>query len=767
MRNSQKSSIGQSEVVGVILILGITFTGISIILVTGNPTLDDTKDLARTSAAENSFSLLDERMSSAALSRAKKKRFTLNLQSGEMTISPDDGEMRIYSSPPALVWSESPGASDATHVLNFTVVGGSELVGNDTNPRELSEITVRYPPGEGFNTSGVDVTDVTDVGIDTDADGSIDKSLSVSGTSGFGNLLNIQFSSGGRLNETDLITLRYDDVVQPARYEGPPGVRITVRNDDGDSVKKESNIRVGNGVPQPVTQIDTEIPMGKIEYETSSSVIAYQNGGVWTKPKDEDRISRVVSKPEVYYEGNTLTASVINLTNAADISLGGNPSLTATNTENVRIFPEMGTQRTNPLQDRNVYIDINTTYYNAWSSYFESETVGDVVDVKGDGDRRTVAVELSPLPDTVFNQAILARNGNLTLTNTSVDSYDSAVSDYSPGFRFGNADIGTEGNVSLENRSGTSYELSRVYGDVMSNDSVIMQNRTVVNGNIKAYGYPGAPNGENISVDGSGCRIDGTLVAPGTIGAPNCPSSSKTEREPDEPLSPLITLPDTDVLFDDEINQRISDYSDEGTYLPPDNAGGGPITVSPGNYYVNETSDTDSGNSNELDWDDETVRFNTEGGPINIAVSSDSDAELRLQDMEIEVEGDNRVRIYSGNTSTALGPLNTPKILFDNVTMDTPEDRGDLFSLFVHSTDSGDVTNITFEEGAEFYGSLYAPDTNEIQVSNSDIHGAMVVGEADIVDSGVHYDQQLRDPAAEGTSAVNYLHVTDNRVRVR
>jgi hypothetical protein len=131
--------------------------------------------------------------------------------------------------------------------------------------------------------------------------------------------------------------------------------------------------------------------------------------------------------------------------------------------------------------------------------------------------------------------------------------------------------------------------------------------------------------------------------------------------------------------------------------------------------------------------------------------------------MEIEVEGDNQVQIYSGNGSALV---NTPKILFDNVTMDT-DDRGNLFGISVRSTGPGEVTNITFEEGAEFYGSLYAPDTNEIQVSNSDIHGAMVVGEADIVDSGVHYDQQLRDPAAEGTSAVNYLHVTDNRVRVR
>jgi len=752
--------VAQSEVIGIILILGITFTGISIILVTGNPSLEDTKELARTSTAENGMALLDERISSAALSRSDKKRLTLNLQSGEMSVSPEAGSMKIYSSPPALLWSESPDANDAVHVLNFTVEGGSDLVGNDTNPKRLRGITVTYPSGAGFDVTG---SDVVTSGIDTDMDGRTEGSPGVPGSGESyptQNRLRIDFNenSAGRLNETNLITVRYNGIEQPSGG-GEYDVRIAVENDDGNTVKKSATVTLGDGVSEPVRQIDTQVSMGSIEYETEDSVVAYQNGGVWTKLKGEDRISRTVSKPEVYYGGNTLTASIINITNAADISLGGSPSLTATNTENVRVFPKRGTQKTNPLTDRNVYIDVSTSYYNAWSSYFETETVGDVVDIEGTGETRTVGVELSPLPDTVYNHAVLTRNGNLTLTNTTVDSYDAAVSDYSTRFRFGNADITAAGNITLENETGTSALLSRVYGDVLAGDRVLMENRTVVNGSVKARGHPGAPGGENITIEGTGCRVQDRLKAPGTIDS-NCDSSQEDERMPSE------SLPDIE-LVDDEIDERIEEYSDNPNYLP-DGDGKSVVNVSSGNYYVDEDHDTSASGTGQLYWNGKTVRFETDGGPINIAVKNGSDSVLRPSNTVLEIDGTNPVRIYSGNYSTSI--TSQPKIEFENITMKTPGNRTDLFTVFVHSTKGGfftQYTNVTVRGGSEFYGTLYAPDSDHVQVTDSEVHGAIVAGEADIVNSGIHYDQQLRDPAAEGVSAVNYLHVTDNRVRVR
>ena len=763
----ERSRVAQSEVIGVIIILGITFTGISIILVTGNPTLDDTKDLARTSTAENGLSLLDERVSSAALSGSEKKQFTLNLQSGELSVSPEGGNMRIYSAPAADVWSRdpSPGASGVVHVLNFTVEGGSELVGNDTNPRNLDSITVRYPTG--FDVGGVD-GDHGFEGIDSNIDGNIDKPISVDSTSPGSSEFVINFDGGTVLNETDMITIEYDDIDQPSACGGRDpnecDVNVTVENDDGDTVTKETTVEIGPDARPPVRQIDTEVSMGKIEYETTDSVIGYQNGGVWTKPEGEDTISRTISKPEVYYDGNTLTASIINITNAADIALGGTPSMTATNTRNKRVFPVMGTERTNPLNDRNVYVEVNTSYYNGWSNYFERETVGDVVDVSGTGGTRTVRVELSPLPDTVYNQAIVATKGELTLANTTVDSYDSSVSDYSPRYRFGNANTFAEGNITLENETGTSALLSRVYGDVLSNDRVVMQNRTVVNGSVKARGYPGAPGGENITLKGSGCRVQEKLVTVDTsnadIGAPDC-GTDKIEKKGN--VEEIESLPKID-LVDSEIQERVEEYSNSPNYLP-DGSSTSVVNVSAGNYYVDDTHDTSAPGSGQLDWSNKKIRFETDGGPINIAIKNGTDTLFQIRDTEFEVEGDNPVRVYSGNMSTSLS--NFPKIEFQNITMDTRGSRTDLFTVFLHSTRSGYRTNVTMKEGTEFYGTLYAPDSKYVQVAGSEVHGAMVVGEADIVDSGVHYDQQLRDPAAEGTSAVNYLHVTDNRVRVR
>jgi hypothetical protein len=745
-------TVGQSEVIGVILILSITFTGISIILLSGNPTLEDTKDLARTSTAENGLSLLDERVSSAALSGAEKKKFSLNLQSGELSVSPDDGKIRIYSAPPVNVWSTSPSASDATHVLNFTVEAGSDIAGNETDPGELRSITVRYPAG--FDVGSADADDGFE-GIDTDIDGSLEKSLSVdtnTGTTEF----TVEFDGGTSINESDMISLEYGGIDQTGVGSGEYSVEVIVENKDGETVERQSTVQIGDDAEPPVRQIDTTVTMGKIEYETTDSVVAYQNGGVWRKPKDEDSVSKTISKPEVYYNGNTLTASIINITNTADIALGGTPSMTATNTNNERVFPVRGTERRNPIGDRNVYVEVNTSYHQAWSEYFERETVGDVVDVEGSGDTRTVRVELSPLPDTVFNQAVVARNGNLTITNTTVDSYDSVASDYSETFRFGNADVAAGGNVSLENETGTTAYLSRVYGDVISADRVVMQNRTMVNGSVKAYGYPGPPEGQNITVQGTGCRIEGELVAPGTIGA----TCTNKDNEPETGALPaLITDRDSQVLVDDEIQQRIDEYSNSPTYLP-DGDGKAVVNVTPGNYYMNDTSD-----AKKLEWDSDPdkIRFVTDGGPINIAMENGTGTRLLFDDVAVKVDGTNPVRVYSGNASSTQ-----PKIRFENASMETDGDRTDLFTIFVQSSRAFfDDTKVTMTDGTEFYGTIYAPDTNEVQVSNSEIHGAMVVGEADIINSGIHYDQQLRDPAAEGTTAVNYLHVTDNRVRVR
>lgn len=726
-------TLAQSEVIGVIIILGITFTGISIIWVTGNPSLEDTKDLARTSTAQNGLTVLDERVSSAALSGAEKKRFTLNLQSGELSVSPEGGSIRIFSSSPSevLAVNADPGVTDAVHTLNFTIEEGSPIAGNATDAAHLKEITVRYT--SDFDVGGSDGSHGTE-GIDTNLDGSIDRSLNVLNTNEIGsNVLEFEFAPNVELNATHRITMQYDDIDHPS-VSGEYDMSVTVRNDEGEAVTKEMTFEVGEDVEPPVRQIDTRVSMGKIEYETDDSVLAYQNGGVWRKLKEDDELSRTISKPEVYYDGNTLTASIINITNSADISLGGRQSLTATNTENDRVFPVRGTQRTNPLQDRNVYIEVNTSYYNAWSEYFESETVGDVVEVVGSGEQRTVRIELSPLPDTVFNQAIASRSGNVTLRNSLVDSYDSSVSDYSTRFRFGNADITAGGNLSLEEEGSPS----RVYGNLLSDDRVFVSNGSIVNGSVKAHGYQGAPNGENITVaeSGGGCRVQNSLVAPGVVGAPDCPPSSKTEEFPSE------TVPNPEFI-DQEIDERIAEYNDS---LP-----GGP-TIGPGNYIVD---------SDETFFND--VTFDTTGGPVNIAVNN-SDY-LGFVGNTVEINGTYPVRVYSGNSTTAID--NIPKIEFDGATMDVENNRTDLFTVFVRSTRPIDETNVTVQGGSEIYGTVYAPDVDNMQITGSTLHGAVVTDAVDVANSAIHYDQRLRDPEAEGISAVNYLHVTDNRVNIR
>jgi len=738
-----RSLAAQSEIIGVVLILGITFTGISIIWVTGSPSLESTKDLSRSLSAENSISLLDERVSSAALSGAGHKKVTLNLGSGDLSVSPTEGTIRVYSAPSLRVLPKNPSPSEdnVNHVLNFTVESGSSL-----NGVTLDNVTVRYPPG--FDTGGVNNND--DAGIDTDIDGTAEKTVGydADGTGPNSRTVEVDFVDDETVNETDLVTVEIEDVDNPSSA-GDYEVEAVVSGESGDSVTKKTGVEITEDPPRTARQIDTTIEMGKIEYESEDSVVAYQNGGVWKKEKGETDYSKRVSKPELYYQQNTLTGSIINVTNTATISLSGTPSLTVENAGNERIFPKTGTERTNPLGDENVYVEVNTSYHEAWSDYFESETVGDVVEVEGTGNRRAVRVELSPLPDAVFNQAVVAQDGDLNVTNTTVDSYDSTVSEYSPQLRFSNADIAANGNVSI--RNGSSPVETRVYGGVLSGGRVTVEPETGVRGGVKAYGSASAPGGENITADGSPCPVGGDLVAPGVIGAPNCPLSQKDNRIPDE------NLPSRD-LVDSRVQDRIDEYSNSGSALPD---GGAVVNVTPGNYYLNSSNQPDYNGPTGPD----KVRFLTESGRVNIAIKEGTSSRLLFGDVEVEVVGTNPVTVYSGNGDSLLTSF--PKIRFRNATMDTRDGRTDLFRILVNSTGPLARTNVTLSDDTEFHGTLYAPDTEEVQVGNSEVHGGMVVGEADLVDSGIHYDQRLRDPRADGISAINYLHVTDNRIRVK
>ena len=79
----------QSEIVGVVLILGITFASIGVILLLGQPILSDATDSATVDRVQNEMISLDSRLTAASVGTSVNETLTFNLQGGSLTSEPD------------------------------------------------------------------------------------------------------------------------------------------------------------------------------------------------------------------------------------------------------------------------------------------------------------------------------------------------------------------------------------------------------------------------------------------------------------------------------------------------------------------------------------------------------------------------------------------------------------------------------------------------------------------------------------------------------
>ena len=144
--------------------------------------------------------------------------------------------------------------------------------------------------------------------------------------------------------------------------------------------------------------------MGTLVYEGDESEVAYQGGGVWRKPADNnpDDESFVVSSPEFYYTeqgDNTATLSpvVINTDgrqlgnsnvhiSSKDNTLGSCDTLTDP------CFERADSPR---LDGKTVFVTIQSDYYRAWGKYFEEQVGENKVDYNDAENRVIVKMEPS------------------------------------------------------------------------------------------------------------------------------------------------------------------------------------------------------------------------------------------------------------------------------------------------------------------------------------------------------------------------------------
>lgn len=144
--------------------------------------------------------------------------------------------------------------------------------------------------------------------------------------------------------------------------------------------------------------------LGAVLYQTGDVTLAYQGGGVWRKRGNG---STMVSAPEFYYRGSTLTLPITRVRG----SDGGSGDVTAhveSKRRTQRVFPNLTASPTedeeigapydvddrtyrNPVKNGTVNVTIHSAYYQGWASYFRARTDGNVT---VDPTNRNVMVEL-------------------------------------------------------------------------------------------------------------------------------------------------------------------------------------------------------------------------------------------------------------------------------------------------------------------------------------------------------------------------------------
>ncbi len=484
------------------------------------------------------------------------------------------------------------------------------------------------------------------------------------------------------------------------------GYISTIPNSSSDPSYILIEIRNSSGLISSIS-----IPMGKIVYKLGEREVAYEGGGVWSKYPSA---SVMLSPPEFHYNGETLTLPVVNITGsysmggkgtaALNIQKKGNPQLLYPNASYMNPIPETATY---------VNVTINSTYYDAWGSYFRSIPL---TDIYSDDTKKKVTVKLqNPPKSTSFLYGALASE-EIVLKNTAkVDSYNSSGGNYSQ-TKSGNGSIRANNKVELKN------------------PGVIVNGSVLSGGNVQGKG--------TITKDAYGSPISGTLNVKGT----KYPAVEK------------ISVPGTT----QQVNDKINETKASNDNLNPSSGGclsgsgnktlsdswGGSCTISrgpTGNYYLTKI---------ELD-NGKNLIFDTTSGPINIAVDSD-DIDIDTS-AYINVSGSNPVKLYFDLNSGTEIEIKKAKI---------NRNTNDNSILFQITASRG--KEIKFKD-AEFCGSVYAPDAIIKIETSTKVYGAMVGKKFEVEQSEyIHFDEAQKTVSTglgEGTT-IMYLYITRNDLGV-
>ncbi|MEF8840742.1 MAG: hypothetical protein V5A62_03830 [Haloarculaceae archaeon] len=157
------------------------------------------------------------------------------------------------------------------------------------------------------------------------------------------------------------------------------------RDDDGDDITWTAD-----GYPTDAVDGDDDgdveyvhnETLGAVVYESGDRTIAYQGGGVWQR--DPGGGVRMISPPEFHYRAQTLTLPVVQVTGEGTASGSARASVSKGAFRARPVYPDAsaafdnGDPYLNPVENGSVIVRIESEYAEAWGTYFEERTDGNI-----------------------------------------------------------------------------------------------------------------------------------------------------------------------------------------------------------------------------------------------------------------------------------------------------------------------------------------------------------------------------------------------------
>jgi hypothetical protein len=152
-----KSEKAVSEVIGYIIILGLTITGIALVILVGVPSIIKLQDMSTVKNAEQAYTVLDSRVSQVALGVTPEQVIDFELQDGSLSVKPNSS-----SDPSYILFQFTSGTGTA----NITIPMGKIVYrkGDRDVAYEGGGVWSKYPTGSvmlsppEFNYNGVTIT---------------------------------------------------------------------------------------------------------------------------------------------------------------------------------------------------------------------------------------------------------------------------------------------------------------------------------------------------------------------------------------------------------------------------------------------------------------------------------------------------------------------------------------------------------------------------------------------------------------------------------